>query len=301
VLFFLFSPLGPKLTEREHWLQLLSYLTLTSSWRYTTIDSKALVQFHYGWSWSISTECFFYVIYGLFLYRISRIQNVRHCLLMLIGFCLLSYLLLYGIYRTHDRWEAYVLASHPNYIASSQDFNNSFYRWVIYISPYLQALSFIGGCLTCQLYLLIRDREELRQMARSPLLAKVGIVWILFSVLAMSGALAPDIENNLPGFFKFLHTNFLLAPACYMLILACALEDNFLSEVLSRPAPQFLGEISYSVYLCHLIIPTFAPLAGEEWPTTLRLTFAIMLAIVFAAGLYTVVEVPSKRWLRKML
>lgn len=256
------------------------------------------MQFNYGWSWSIATEWFFYVLYALLFYRIARVDSPRLCLKLLAGFCILSYLLLYGVYSTQDTWEAYILTSHPGFIARSQDFNNSFYRWVVYISPYLQVLTFIGGCLTCQLYLLIRDREELRRKARPKLLVWVGVVWILFCAIAISGTLPQGLQQSVPGFFIFLHMNFLLVPACYMLILACALGGNSLSTVLSGHVPRFLGEISYSVYLAHLIIPTFAPLAGEH--TTLRLAIAVMLAIALSAGLYTVVEVPAKRSLRKI-
>jgi len=295
--FFLFSPLGSKLMEPEHWKILLSYLTLTSSWWYTTIDNKALIQFNYGWSWSVSTEWFFYVLYALLFYRIACIKSPRLCLKLLVGFCVLSYLLLYGVYSTQNSWQPYVLAHHHRYISTDQDFANSFYRWAVYVSPYLQVLTFMGGCLTCQFYLLFKDREDVRRRIRPQLLVGISLMWILLCVLTLSGAFPHEIQQYVPGFINFLHMNFLLVPACYMLILACALGNNSLSRVLSRPLPKFLGEISYSIYLAHLILPSFTPLAGEH--VTLRLAMAMMLTIAIAAGLYTVVEVPAKRWLRK--
>ncbi len=299
--FFFFRwlvPFDPRLTTPHGWPTLLSYLTLTSSWWYQTIEGKSLIQFTYGWSWSVSTECFFYLMYAVVFYRVERIQSPRLCLKLLVGFCIFAYLLLYWVYSTQDSWETYILAHHHSYISRNQDWNNSFVRWFVYVSPYLQILEFIGGCLTCQFYLLIRNSHELKRKAQPGLLALVGIIWMLVCLLGMSEALPQGLQEYTSGFPHFLHMNFLLAPACFMLILACALGGNLLSKVLSYPLPVFLGTISYSIYLIYPVIPSVVPFGHPD--RSLRLVYSFIMAVIVASGLYTVIEVPTKRWLRKL-
>ena len=286
---------------------LLSTVTLTASWWYTTIDKVAPTQMLYGWSWTISTECFFYLMYMLFLYRVGRIRNAALCVTLLIGLCVVSYALLYGVYFTQDIWENYAIALHPEFISRSDNFINSFYFWFIYISPYLHVMEFLGGCLLAQFYLLVRDREQPLGAVVPHVLAWGGTCWIAGALIFISledsvpaiVAATPDAVRTALGFFRFVDKNFLLAPGCYMLILACAVGGNSVSSALSAPLSLFLGECSYSLYLAHPLVRSFAGVNPGQDHMTLRLCVAVMMAVCVAAGLYAALEVPSRRWIRR--
>jgi peptidoglycan/LPS O-acetylase OafA/YrhL len=75
----------------------------------------------------------------------------------------------------------------------------------------------------------------------------------------------------------------------------------------SRPL-IFFGMISYSLYLFHNFPTTWAGgnnLGQFTWPLFAAFLFNFALCLSFAAalalGLYTLVEMPGQRWLRRLL
>src|SRR5207245_3494488 len=101
-----------------------------------TVDGRPLSNWHYHISWSVATELFFYLAYALFLYQIAGIRRIGFCLVLLAAFCAASYLLFYGLFVSRDAWEAVGLAYFPQFAARDVDFGESFYRWLLYFSPY---------------------------------------------------------------------------------------------------------------------------------------------------------------------
>jgi peptidoglycan/LPS O-acetylase OafA/YrhL len=273
----------------------LSYATLTGSWWYWTVDGVSMVQERYGISWSISTEVFFYVVYALGLFQIGRITNVKRAAGILVGFYLFAYALLYLVFATRTAWETYLVTANPDFVPSWIDFNNSFYRWLLYVSPYFHLLEFAAGALACQLYLLVRKSGiEPRGVE---IMAWAGVVWIVAALLLLCGAWYGGYGGNFFAFINFLHLNFLMAPGCMLLILALALGGSSIGNLLARPAPKYLGDISYSIYLGHPYAWSFMVLIGL-WQPAYALTLGLLVVVVGASVLYFGVERPAKAWLR---
>lgn len=77
-------------------------------------------------------------------------------------------------------------------------------------------------------------------------------------------------------------------------IFVMALGSTTLRELLSRPFPQWLGRISYSLYLCHFALVLF--LINALYPGytfTQIVMLAVALAFVLASLLYRYVELPA--------
>jgi hypothetical protein len=275
----------------------VSYASLTGSWWYWTVDGVSMVEERYGISWSISTEVFFYVVYALGLFFVGRIGSVRRCAGALAGFCLFAYALLYVVYVTSPAWQAVVLAGHPDFIASEADFANSFYRWILYVSPYLHILEFVAGCLTCQLYLLVRRAGVDGWTRGAGIAAWLGVAWLIAALVLLREAWYGDHGSQVLNFIGFLHLNFLMAPGCVLLILALALGGSSIGRVLANPIPKYLGDISYSTYLGHPFALSFMFLLGLGQPAYV-MTLGLLLVVVGASVLYFGIERPAKAWLR---
>jgi peptidoglycan/LPS O-acetylase OafA/YrhL len=99
----------------------------------------------------------------------------------------------------------------------------------------------------------------------------------------------------------------LLIPPFLVLVAFTWTDAGWLARQLSRPAFQFLGEISYSVYLTHfsvilLLFPVTLALGSRLGldPLTARAIWLVAgatAAIILSFGTYRLVEVPARRWL----
>jgi peptidoglycan/LPS O-acetylase OafA/YrhL len=99
----------------------------------------------------------------------------------------------------------------------------------------------------------------------------------------------------------------LLIPPFLVLVAFTWTDAGWLARQLSRPPFQFLGEISYSVYLTHfsvvlLLFPVTLSLGSRLGldPLTARAIWFVVgtaAVIVFSFGTYRLVEVPARKWL----
>jgi peptidoglycan/LPS O-acetylase OafA/YrhL len=300
------GPMGPPLMTPAGLPVLLAYLTGTWTWFPFQVEGKQVIDWYYHISWSVSTELFFYVAYAMVFYRIARLKSFRACLLVVALFCVLVYAMFYTAFLARDAWEAAVLREFPQFIGRTADFGDSFYRWLLYVSPYSRIFEFIGGCLTCQLYRLARDgRISLRLSTGTLAWLAVAAAAILFVLFRYFGGnipwLAPG-NHSFPAFLVSLHMNFLFAPACYAMIFALALGGSAIGALLSSRVCCFLGDISYSTYLSHpnadRVLMHTGLVVTATW-AHLLLTLAIVYAVSWM--LFSVVEVPAKRGLRQLL
>jgi peptidoglycan/LPS O-acetylase OafA/YrhL len=273
----------------------LSYLTLTFSWFPFTINGEAPIQRTLGVSWSVSTEAFFYVAYACGLWRIARIRRPAVCFAALVLFCVASISLMWMLYSTWNEWEGFFapLVGMPT---RGQDWLNSFSRWFLYVSPYMRILEFIGGCLTCQLYLLVCAKPDLQRRIPVNALAWAGALGVLGTFALF--LLARDLAAREPwaAFVATLHLNFLFAPACYVLFFALASGRSTVERALSWRPVVLLGVISYSIYLGHTLAPHVEP--GHEVRGVL---YSVGFTLVLATLTYVLIEAPGRRWLRRVL
>jgi peptidoglycan/LPS O-acetylase OafA/YrhL len=275
----------------------LSFASLTGTWWYWVADGVPMAGQRYHISWSISTEMFFYVVYALVLYRVVALASARRCTVLLVLLCVLTFAAFYGVFATRDSWLAFVLARHPNFISTDVDINNSFFRWLVYLSPYFHLPEFIAGCLTCQIYLLMRRSGAPVRAGIVEILGWCGVAWLLVALALLVSEWDFGVRSQFFDFVVFLHMNFLMAPGCCMLILALALGGSSIARALGHRVPTYLGEVSYSIYLGHPFVFTFLVVIGLGAPAY-EMTLGLALVVAWASLLYFSIERPGKAWLR---
>jgi peptidoglycan/LPS O-acetylase OafA/YrhL len=302
----LFTPLGKALGDSP-WI-LLSYATMTASWWYWHIEGISLIQMQFGWSWSVSTEVFFYVAYAAVLYRISALRSLAGTVAVFVTFCLVAYLIVFFVVDERDAWAPFAEATISNFIPATtgEQFPNSFLRWLIYVSPYVHILEFIAGVLTCQIYLLMRRNAVTIGRVWREGLGWAGVAWVAAGLIYY--ATLPDVVSTFPPAairylvaLNFMGMNFLLVPGCCAIILALAVGRCTLQTALAAPAIVGLGEISYSIYLAHPFISQVAYVAKENEHPLLSYAVAIAFLLIFSDALYRRIEIPSKLFLRRFL
>ncbi len=97
-------------------------------------------------------------------------------------------------------------------------------------------------------------------------------------------------------------TQFLLLPAFALMISAAVQENTWWSRLLGWWPIDFLGEISFSVYLTHLIVIKVLIIFNGDWFGFGRTTFAfvaILVALSVAIGTYHAVEWPARKFGRR--
>jgi peptidoglycan/LPS O-acetylase OafA/YrhL len=302
LLFWLiFTRMGPQLAATGSPSVLGAYVSATTTWYPFSIDGKILGQWHYGISWSVATEFFFYVCYALFLYRLGRIRSLRRAIIALALFIIVSTAVLSAIMLQCDRWEPWATAVLPQLPSRTQDFDDSFFRWAFYLSPYGQLPAFICGVLTCQIYFLMRQSELKAHRWPDALawasVAGIALLWIEFQRLGASGHWLHLVDAS--DIFVALHMNMLFVPLCCGLLLALATQQSMLGRLLATAPVLFFGEVSYSTYLSHPlvigIVMHFFP-----WLSTSGLVIMGLSAVAVASALlYRVVEMPTQRLLRR--
>jgi peptidoglycan/LPS O-acetylase OafA/YrhL len=275
----------------------LSFASLTGTWWYWVVDGESLAGQRYHISWSISTEMFFYVVYALVLYRVVALAGARRCAALLVLLCALTFAAFYGVFATRDSWLAFALARHPEFISTDVDINNSFFRWLVYLSPYFHLPEFIAGCLTCQIYLLMRRSGAPARAGVAEILGWCGVAWLLVALALLVTEWDFGVRSQFFDFVVFLHMNFLMAPGCCLLILALALGSSSIARALGHRVPTYLGEVSYSIYLGHPFVFTFLFVIGLGAPAY-EMTIGFVLVVVWASLLYYSIERPGKAWLR---
>jgi peptidoglycan/LPS O-acetylase OafA/YrhL len=142
---------------------------------------------------------------------------------------------------------------------------------------------FLAGCLVYRLYEL-RSRRDVP--GRLP--------WSLIVVGVLALALSPYADPLMPW------------AACLLVYALACDERGVASRIFAAPVVVWLGTISYSIYLTHLLLISVVrrvvwsepPVAPDAW-TAIGITVATLLFVVGAsAASYYVVEAPARRWLR---
>ena len=301
---FVATPMGKTLWQAGNIWVITSYIFPCFTWFPFSLEGKLPIEWYYGISWSVSTEVFFYILYAIVIFKLSAIRTTKTCLIALVMFCILVYLFFYIVFLSRDLWEALAVQYVPSLAPRSSGFGNSFYRWLLYTSPYARAFEFIGGCLTCQLYLLMRkstlsyNRFVIEIFAWLPGLLIAGTL-IIYSPIAQHHPWLAVGNHSFQAFFISLHMNFLLAPFCYLLIFALACGQSTMSRILGWPGVVLLGEISYSTYLGHPLAQGFTQGLWLPQSPLIAVPGELAIIYVFSWMFYAAIEVPSKVGLRR--
>jgi peptidoglycan/LPS O-acetylase OafA/YrhL len=246
---------------------LAAYTTMTQSW---VNMEEAFV----AYTWSISTEWFFYVAFAVlvpFVALIRRPTNVFR--IYLVVTVALFFCVFLGRQTLTD-----LFASRLDHGPAS----NLFWLWLTYYSPYVRIFEFGIGVFASRIYKSGEPKINLRSTA----LAAAWCIGILFA----GGVLTNTITSNyLP--------NFVYAPALAVIVLYVC-QANRIAQIFANPAFVFLGEISYSVYLLQSYGRTAAiSLIGDT-------IFGLLLTLFFVTAIATLsfnlIEKPAKSAIKRV-
>ncbi len=283
-------------------LQALPYFLFSiQSWIYKVVGDSSLIIAIRGGSpptWSISTEWFFYVIYPFAAWLILRARTSTLVAFVIFLWCALWMNFAIYLYDRSAGIEAWAVG-HFGPIAASQNPNDSFVHWLLYLSPYLRLGEFVLGALTAQLYACV-DRCPVTR--RENILGGVILFCSILGLLAINYAnYSPHVPMNI---FRKMSQNFAMAPAIAILVFCAARYRTLGSRLLTLRPVIALGEASYSIYLVHsLVLISAVKLNVDDGHGDLYkfVVLAALMAITICISLllYSYYEVPARKWLRR--
>lgn len=284
-------------------------LTLTQSWVYKIYDGSSLI-YQYPWhsslavAWSISTEWFFYFVYPFICLPLARIKrkSVLLGLALLVSIVALTEVRL--IYVHAVAINAYAGAHFGPVATMEHGYQDSFFRWLVYFSPYVRMFEFLLGCLTAALY---------RNMSQAPVGAierRIGatLTWLaVFSFFAIDGVMFRQPTVN--AFLTYLHQNYGFAIPSAVFLFCVVRYDTAVSRALAASWILLLGEASYSIYLLHgefleLAGLSVLPIGVNHYYNAINLMRAgLAMAALMAVSVatYRFVESPTRRFIRRTL
>jgi peptidoglycan/LPS O-acetylase OafA/YrhL len=158
----------------------------------------------------------------------------------------------------------------------------------------MHVFEFISGVLVAQIYALTKNP--------SPTLSAwlfYGGLCALAAIVALQNYAGLQEQHGFFGYVNFTGQGFLCVPPLCAIILACAFGNCSGARLLSRPTIVLLGEASYSIYLTHALVGRIVPdPAGAPYPLV-RALFVFTFVCALGVGLFTLVELPAKRSLRR--
>ncbi|HEV8014101.1 MAG TPA: acyltransferase [Stellaceae bacterium] len=312
IFFFVFGSLSD---FTANWLagyanDLLAYvlysITMTQSWVYViVVNHRMVLENGFGLGWSVSTEFFFYVVYAIFVFLILSVRRPLTCIIVAALFSAAAISVLLLAYLHADRLMDIARAQVPDFIDARDDFNDSFYRWFFYYSPYVRIAEFALGCLTAQLFLALRDRPVGAAERRWGQYALGAALCLLLWYGARYGMQVP--HSRLQGLVNFFSLNFGCAVPIAVLIFCVARYRSPIEALLSSPRLVRLGDISYSIYAVHtwtlrpFVRPEVDFNAAFAVDAVLRIAFGIVFTLICATATYRLIEIPCRRYLRVKL
>jgi peptidoglycan/LPS O-acetylase OafA/YrhL len=275
----------PSLPTPFPWWVDLSYLTLTQSW--FNVEFAMFPP-----DWSISVEWFFYFLFVPLTFAVTRLRRSPFIILVVLCVAVLG-----GFDFALGRWQE-ALTDFARHWFWHGDRLSPPGGWapLVYFMPYLRVFEFVAGMLAARIYQI----KNFDRFAREAVI--VGVIWCAGMMAAAIGNV-PSLQNVIP--------NFAFAPGIALVMIGTCQHDGLLARLLSTPTALFLGEISFSIYIWSFVMLTGlgATMSGAQaMPHVftyidggLRVLVLMMATVVMAYGSYLLIEVPSRRWLRKVL
>jgi peptidoglycan/LPS O-acetylase OafA/YrhL len=227
-------------------------------------------------SWSLSTECALYLLFGLGAILAAALPPWRHksAILAVAFFSMTSALLIAAWEPRQD-------------LLPAGWTENEWLQWLLAFSPWGVSIQFAIGVMAYRISPALPERA-----------ARIA------SALGCAGFVAVYTLCALAVIYHQV-THALLMALSTALVMAGARSSSVVNRLLSRPALHYVGSISYSLYLFHFVAPSlgfsgrfdvFDRAAAAAY--ALNFLFTLALAIVLATGLYRLVEVPGRRIIR---
>jgi peptidoglycan/LPS O-acetylase OafA/YrhL len=262
----------------------LYFLALLQAWIPEMHGKLFLLTVEAEHTWSISAEMFCYAIFPLL-----AIVTKNYRASVFVGMICVSVISIsLAIYVQNHHFETARLFLAPH--LSPEDAN----WWIFYYSPILRIFEFAIGCYFAAL-------AETRTPARNG--------WI-FALAGFIAVLIVHSNMASPRHFGLIAYMFVRAgPSAFTgyLLYHVASRETQLSRLLSGRLITMIGECSYSIYLIHpFILKIFHQTVVNRTTFYLLAWYAVEMSIVViittasAWGLYQVVEIPSRKAIRRI-
>jgi peptidoglycan/LPS O-acetylase OafA/YrhL len=177
-------------------------------------------------SWSISTEFAFYLLFPLLIWK----QKTNWWAKLIVAAMVVVGFMAYGSDTTHHGFSV---------------------RALMYINPLVRVFEFVLGMSCATLWMKFRNKEM------SPDVITALEVGCIALIAAYIGNISHVIEPLKARHFGAMLQYWLLYDGnCFAfaaLIFLCALQKGHVAKLLSNKVCVYLGEISYSIYLLHMI------------------------------------------------
>jgi len=281
------------------------YLTFTQSWIYKPFPGSSLIYVtgaNASLTWSISTEWFFYLSYPLVALFVIRARGVGVTIVAALTWCALWIVVASTIFDHGGQIDAWAANRYGSIAGLANGNQDSYFRWLMYFSPYLRIGEFILGCIVAQLYIVLQGKDPSGpERFIGQLLLALGIL----SVPVLTYMMYSDHGRVLA--VQRLNMNFGLAPSVALIIFCSARYDTLFTRILKSRPFEALGDASYSIYLIHFLIFTLAasflsgvlPATGSNIAFLFgKYIFILGLILLLSLGLHAFFEVPAREWLR---
>jgi peptidoglycan/LPS O-acetylase OafA/YrhL len=266
-------------------------LTMTQAW-FPVLNGKMLVAVipSIQHLWSISVELFFYLLFPAVCILLARVR--RLALIILLA---LANLLLFAI-------ATFVFFSYGDTLLDTfaPSLAQDGMQWLTYYAPYLHISQFLAGCLLAMAYL---DRVA-KPIGSGEKRAATVLFWLSVAGLAMLPVML-FVQPVLPSYSLAIEIAGRLGEVVFFSIIMLGASRYGLGRFLSWRGLIIAGECSYSVYLLHPFLIRIAMIGISSVVTVsefvLRLCLFVAVTTIIAWGAYSLIEAPSRAWLRRAL
>lgn len=255
-------------------MSLPTFLLGVQSWVYGYVNGFPLIhlQDFANISWSISTEVALYMFFiPLAFVRLGSWKKVLYLFIaVLVMRSIYVYLCYFGVNGKSLGWciDSQIPPQH-GYLA---------WIWLVFHSPYGRFFEFVVGCLSAKFFLIGNYNYQRK-------FKYVAIGALFFLGLNLTDIIAFELSNHL------------LIPLSIMVFVFSLVQCR--SKILRSKLLIFIGEISYSTYLLHIIVVQFLSYSGHDTFTiAVRIILFFMVTYLIAYYSYRYIEDPARRILR---
>ena len=254
------------------------FLAGMQSWFYSFIGNTPVVymQGDANISWSISTEFALYLCFIPIVRALFKINSKRVCILSFLSLIVIQIAWLDFSYHNNFITSFFykLYGVHTNYAPS---------EWLTYHSPLARIWQFLTGCVIARSY-----NPELQEK-----------FFKLFNVLGwISGLVIVAFVIACP-FLDASFQQYLTTPILAVFILATVHSEN---KVLKNKVFTFLGEVSFSTYLLHIIyVPIFHYSGQHTLSYIIRLPVFLTCTYSTAFIVYKYYEMPMRKIVKDFL
>lgn len=219
-------------------------------------------------SWSLSNEMFFYILFPFIIYGLGKFLKVTNNT-RLIFLLVFTWSIVLFVFSTVK--------------------NVTIDDWVLYIFPISRVFDFFVGVLLALIFINKSKNRVKINCLQFSILEISTLVLLLISILY-----SPNINQSLRFSIYFL-------PFISFLIYVYSFQKGIVSKILSNKFLLFLGEISFSFYMIHLLTIIYVSKITRHFlieNTFITNSSSFVISIMLSLLLYSKFEEPLRKKIR---